>query len=489
MEATAPTKAPVIVWFRQDLRIDDNPALSAAADSGAPVIPLFIWSPEEEGDWEPGGATRWWLHHSLTELAESLAKLGSPLIVKRGYSLTVLRDFAKEMGAHAVFWNRRYEPSTIIRDKNMKGALVKDGIDARSFNGNLLFEPWQVLNGKNEPYKVFTAYYKTATALVTPPAPIGKPKKLIAPTKKIQTVAIADLRLLPTINWTDGMEEAWAPGEKGAKENLKTFLEGIIDDYTTDRDRPSVAGTSRLSPHLHFGEISPRTIWHAVKEIDKSAKGREGKSTYLKEIVWREFAHHLLYHFPLTAKAPLRPEFERFPWRDDKKLLKAWQKGQTGYPLVDAGMRELWHTGWMHNRVRMVVASFLVKHLLLSWQDGAEWFWDTLVDADLANNTLGWQWSAGCGADAAPYFRIFNPVLQSEKFDPDGKYIRKWVPELAELPKQWIHKPWQAPPEVLKAHAVELGKNYPKPVVDHSFARERALEAFKQLKAVPASAQ
>ncbi|MBA3855833.1 MAG: deoxyribodipyrimidine photolyase [Cyanobacteria bacterium PR.3.49] len=483
---THASTAPVIVWFRQDLRINDNPALNTAAESGAPVIPLFVWSPEEDGDWEPGGASRWWLHHSLSRLAADLDKLGSPLVVKRGYSLSILRDFAKETGAHAVYWNRRYEPSTIVRDKNIKGALVKDGIDARSFNGNLLFEPWQVLNGKNEPYKVFTAYHKSATNLVSPPAPAEAPKKLKAPAKKIQSVSISDLMLLPKINWAGGLKETWKPGELGARENLEEFLSGIVEDYKTERDRPSVVGTSRLSPHLHFGEISPRTVWHAVRETQKSSKGSESKSTYLKELVWREFAHHLLYHFPLTTSAPLRHEFEHFPWADDKEALKAWQKGKTGYPLVDAGMRELWHTGWMHNRVRMVVASFLVKDLLLPWQWGAEWFWDTLVDADLANNTLGWQWSAGCGADAAPYFRVFNPLLQSKKFDPDGKYIKLWVPELANLPKPWFHNPWEAPAEVLKESGITLGKTYPKPIVDHGFARERALHAFKSLKAVAA---
>ncbi|MCC7530321.1 MAG: deoxyribodipyrimidine photo-lyase [Candidatus Melainabacteria bacterium] len=482
MGTSASSTAPVIVWFRQDLRIDDNPALSAAAESGAPVIPLFIWSPEEEGNWEPGAASRFWLHHSLTELTISLARLGSPLIIKRGYSLSVLRDFAKEVGAHAVYWSRRYEPSTIVRDKNLKGALVNDGVDARSFNANLLFEPWQVLNAKNEPYRVFTAFYKAATALVTPPAPIDPPKKLVAPVKKVRSVAISDLMLLPKINWTMGLNDAWQPGEKGAKKNLEIFLD-VLNRYVPDRDCPGVSGTSRLSPHLHFGEISPRTIWHAVRDTGKAG---ESKTTYLKELVWREFAHSLLYHFPHTANSPLRPEFERFAWRNDPDLLERWQKGATGYPLIDAGMRELWHTGWMHNRVRMIVASFLVKDLLLPWQQGAEWFWDTLVDADLANNTLGWQWSAGCGADAAPYFRVFNPVLQSQKFDPDGEYIKRWVPELSGLPKAWIHHPWDTPKEVLKAAAIELGKSYPQPIVDHAFARQRALEAFKQLKPVAA---
>ncbi|MBC8000124.1 MAG: deoxyribodipyrimidine photo-lyase [Leptolyngbya sp.] len=477
-----PSASPVVVWFRQDLRVEDNPALVNAVERGGPVIPLFIWSPAEEGNWESGGATKWWLHHSLENLSETLKKLGSPLILREGDSLKALRKVIKETGAGAVFWNRRYEPSTIERDKNIKSSLKDDGIDVQSFNGSLLFEPWQIMNGKNEPYKVFTAFYKNATALITPPTPLDRLDKLPKPKEKIESLAVSDLKLMPKIKWYLGMTEEWTPGERGAKENLDNFIDGVVDDYIGDRNIPSVVGTSKISPYLHFGEISPRQVWYAVKAKDKTSAGRDGKNTYLKEIVWREFAYHLIYHFPHTAEKPLRPEFEKFPWRDDKALLEAWQKGMTGYPLVDAGMRELWHTGWMHNRIRMVVASFLVKDLILPWQEGAKWFWDTLVDADLASNTLGWQWSAGCGADAAPYFRVFNPILQSEKFDPKGKYIRKWVPEIAKLEDKWIHKPWEAPELLLKAAGVELGKTYPKPIVDHSFARNRALEAFKQIK-------
>lgn len=477
-----PSASPVVVWFRQDLRVEDNPALINAVESCGPVIPLFIWSPEEEGNWKPGGASEWWLHQSLEDLSETLKRLGSHLIIRKGGSLKVLRKVIKESGAEAVFWNRRYEPSSIERDKNIKASLKDDGINVQSFNGSLLFEPWQIMNGKNEPYKVFTAFYKNATAVITPPAPADRPNKLRKPKEKIESLSVADLKLMPKIKWYLGMEEEWQPGESGARENLAAFTNGVVDDYVDARNIPSVVGTSKISPYLHFGEISPRQIWYAVKAKDKTSAGRDGKNTYLKEIVWREFAYHLLYHFPHTAEKPLRPEFEQFPWCDDKKLLKAWQKGMTGYPLIDAGMRELWHTGWMHNRIRMVVASFLVKDLILPWQEGARWFWDTLVDADLASNTLGWQWSAGCGADAAPYFRVFNPILQSEKFDAKGNYIRKWVPELAKLDDKWVHKPWEAPELLLKAAGVELGKTYPKPIVDHGFARNRALEAFKQIR-------
>ena len=483
------SQEPALVWFRQDLRLADNPALAAAMDACSSVIPVFIWAPEEEASWGPGAASRWWLYSSLVELERALRKRGTKLIVRRGPSAEALLELAAESGAKTVFWNRRYEPAVIARDKKVKALLREHGLAAESFSGNLLFEPWTIQNTSGKPFRVFTAFWKACLAEPAPPEPSLAPKQIPAPVSWPASLKISDLGLEPPeseskIDWTGGLREAWRPGESGAAEQLKTFIDLAIDAYPVARDRPDESGTSRLSPHLHFGEISPRQIWHAVhrNKARAGAANKTGADVYLREIAWREFAYHLLFHFPDTTHEPLRPEFRHFPWHRDQRALKAWTQGKTGYPLVDAGMRELWHTGWMHNRVRMVVASFLVKHLLIRWQEGAAWFWDTLVDADLANNTLGWQWTAGCGADAAPYFRIFNPVLQGEKFDPKGDYVRRWVSELAALPNNWIHKPWKAPAQILGEAGIELGKNYPKPIVDHDTARKRALESFASIR-------
>ena len=478
------SREPTLVWFRQDLRLADNPALTAAIDAGSPVIPVFIWAPDEESPWSPGAASRWWLHQSLRALEGSLAKHGAKLIVRRGPSAETLLSIAAESGAKQVFWNRRYEPAVIARDKESKILLREHRLIAESFRGNLLYEPWTIRNTSGEPFRVFTAFWKACLAEQVPAAPTPAPKSIPTPAKWPMSLEISELGLEPRVDWTMGLRVMWRPGESGAAAQMKSFLGNAVAAYPIARDRPGQSGTSRLSPHLHFGEISPQQIWHAVHRR-LSREGREertGMDVYLREIAWREFAYHLLFHFPNTPQEPLRPEFRQFPWHQDSRGLKAWTKGNTGYPLVDAGMRELWHTGWMHNRVRMVAASFLVKHLLIPWQEGAAWFWDTLVDADLANNTLGWQWSAGCGADAAPYFRIFNPVLQGEKFDPDGDYVCRWVPELAALPSQWINKPWKAPAHLLSEAGIKLGQTYPKPVVDHGAARERALAAFASIK-------
>ncbi len=482
--------APVIVWFRQDLRLADNPALDAAIKRGAPVLPVFICSPDEEGDWPLGGASKWWLHRSLAALDASLRARGSRLIIRRGSPLEELRRLFKASGAKCVLWNRRYEPAIIRRDTQLKSALGSEGVETESFNAALLHEPWTVQNKAGKPFQVFTPFWKTCLAKPDPPAPLPAPDALLAPGHWPTSETFEALKLLPAIDWTRGMAAAWKPGEAGAQVNLGRFVEQPFNEYTAERNRPDHAGTSRLSPHLHFGEISPRQIWHAVREygMRSAERGTLSKRTawrdsqFLAEIGWREFAHQLLFHFPHTTREPLRPEFERFPWREDADFLRAWQRGRTGYPFVDAGMRELWATGWMHNRVRMVVGSFLVKDLLIDWRAGARWFWDTLVDADLASNTLGWQWVSGCGADAAPYFRVFNPVGQGEKFDPDGDYVRKWVPELAKLPAAWIHRPFDAPPAVLAAAGVTLGQTYPEPVVSHAIARNVALEAFAKLK-------
>ncbi len=471
-----------LVWFRIDLRLADNPALQAAVKRGA-VVPVFIHAPEEAAPWSPGGASNWWLHQSLQSLDKSLRGLGSRLIFRRGPTLETLRALLKETGATAVFWNRRYEPAMIARDKEIKASLRAEGVEAESFNAALLHEPWTIQNQSGKPFQVFTPYWKHCLAKPDPAEPLPAPRKLVAPDHWPKSLELGELELEPKIKWAEGMRAAWEPGEAGARTQLKKFLAAAFANYTNDRNRPDFTGTSRLSPHLHFGEISPCQIWHAVRQHGE-AKGMSTwrSSQFLAEVGWREFAHHLLYHFPHTPSEPLRADFKKFPWRKDAAFLKAWQKARTGYPIVDAGMRELWTTGWMHNRVRMIVASFLVKDLLLSWTEGARWFWDTLVDADLAQNTSGWQWTSGCGADAAPYFRVFNPISQGEKFDPQGDYVRKWCPELGKLPNNWLHQPWQAPPDILARAGVVLGRDYPEPIVSHAIAREVALEAFAKLK-------
>ncbi len=479
------TAPATLLWFRLDLRLTDNPALEAARQRGGPVVPVFVWAPEEEGDWPPGGASRWWLHRSLAALAGDLETRGARLLIRRGPSLASLRQLARETGADAVYWNRRYEPALIARDTAVKEALRADGLRAESFNSALLFEPWTVTNQTGKPFQVFTPFWRHCLAREDPPAPTPAPRRLPGPARAPRSEPLAALELEPTIDWASGLRAAWQPGEAGAAANLRRFLDHAFEQYGEDRNRPDRPGTSRLSPHLHFGEIGPRQVWQALKR-HAAQRGwpvtRWRNTQFLAEIGWREFAYHLLYHFPHTPTRPLRAEFARFPWRKEAAWLRAWQRGRTGYPIVDAGMRELWATGWMHNRVRMITASFLVKDLLVDWCAGARWFWDTLVDADLASNTLGWQWTAGCGADAAPYFRIFNPVTQGQKFDPQGDYVRRWVPELARLPTEWIHRPWEAPDEVLRAGGVELGRTYPRPIVSHAIAREVALEALAKIK-------
>jgi deoxyribodipyrimidine photo-lyase len=412
--------APIILWFRQDLRLADHAALTAAIEKGVPVIPVFLWCPEEEGEWMPGAASRWWLHQSLGSLERALIEKGSRLIIRRTKdSAAELHKLIKESGATAVYWSRRYEPLVIARDQLIKQNLRDAGIEARSFNAALLVEPWDVQNNSGKPFQVFTPYWRKVSATLELPKPLATPARIPAPSTWPASTELDALKLLPKIHWYSSMQETWRPGEHGAMQHLDRFLDTSVANYGETRNLPAQSGTSRLSPHLHFGEISPRQIWHTA------AKWRS--SQFMAEIGWREFAHHLLYHFPRTTNEPLRLEYQKFPWRDDAKQLHAWQRGRTGVPLVDAGMRELWHTGWMHNRVRMVVASFLVKNLRLHWLEGARWFWDTLVDADLASNTLGWQWAAGCGADAAPYFRVFNPESQAEKFDPQSEYIQRWI--------------------------------------------------------------
>lgn len=478
------SQATTIVWLRQDLRVADQPALRRAADRGR-VVPVYIWAPEEEGDWPPGAASRWWLHHSLASLDAQLRERGSRLIIRRGPTQATLDELLEETGATAICWNRRYEPAAIERDKQVKATLLTRGVQAESFNGSLLHEPWMIATKQGRPYQVFTPFWKACLTADVRHETLPAPRELAAPTKWPRSLPLDELELLPRIKWDVEFTQTWDVGAPGAERQLHQFVSGAMARYDEGRDRADVEGSSLLSPHLHFGEISPRQVWCAVeKQLAKSPglKGRQSAEIFLKEIGWREFAHHLLYHFPHTPTEPLREQFRSFPWSRSHKHLRAWQRGSTGYPIVDAAMRHLWATGFMPNRMRMVVASFLTKDLRISWQRGAEWFWDTLVDADLANNTLGWQWTAGCGADAAPYFRVFNPTTQAEKADPEGEYIRHWVPELAKLPTKRLREPWTATAEELAAAGVQLGGNYPRPIVDHHEAREAALAAYEKIR-------
>ncbi len=467
---------PILVWFRLDLRLADNPALAAADRSGRPVVPVFIWAPEEETPWPPGAASRWWLHHSLAALDTELRAMGSRLVIRRGPAADALHALRRETAADAVFWNRRYEPAVRARDDAVAAALRADGVRTETFNSALLFEPEKMRTQSGAPYRVFTPFWKACLAAPEPEEPLPAPRALPAPIAWPVSEPLESLDLLPRIAWDGGLRETWTPGERGAQTAMEHFLENALASYSDGRDRPDQAHTSRLSPYLHFGEIGPRQIWQAARETENVRAERglmRGAESYLREVGWREFAYHLLYHFPHTTERPLDARFERFPWKVDPAGLRAWKKGRTGYPIVDAGMRELWRTGWMHNRARMIAASFLVKDLLIPWLEGARWFWDTLVDADLANNTLGWQWTAGCGADAAPYFRIFNPVLQGQKFDPEGAYVRRWIPELAGAAPAFIHEPWRLP---------RPPAGYPPPILDHGEARDRALAALSEIR-------
>jgi deoxyribodipyrimidine photo-lyase len=473
-----------IVWFRQDLRLDDNPALFSAAERGA-VLPVYVWDSGSNGEWSPGAASRWWLHRSLGELSSELEQRGSRLHLAKGDPAAVLPALAVESGADSVLWNHRYEPAAMAEQLRVADALRRGGLQGRAFHGSLLFGPDDVTTSSGGPFKVFTPFWKACLALSAPLRPVPAPPRLASPHPPHAFLGLDDLSLLPRGDRASSFGGDWTPGERGAIAALERFLEHSAATYSEGRNRPDVPGTSRLSPHLHYGEISPRRIWHETETRRRAARSKSaagGVEEFQRQLGWREFAHHLIVHFPQTTDAPLRSEFSRFPWTEDKAAFEAWRAGRTGFPLVDAGMRELRATGWMHNRTRMVVASFLVKDLLLHWLDGARWFWDTLVDADLANNTLGWQWTAGCGADAAPFFRVFNPVSQGEKFDPRGTYARRWIPEIEKLPDRWIHRPWEAPPAALRAAGVTLGKTYPPPIVDHSSARRRALEAFEKVK-------
>lgn len=461
----------ILVWFRQDLRCLDNEALFEACSKADSVIAVYI-KPRKA---ELGEAQHWWLHHSLQVLQKKLSLLGIPLCLKQGEPLVVLQELADMAKCDAIFWNRLYEPDAIARDTRIKTELKQRGMVVQSFAGALLNEPMQVQTQQATPFKVFTPYWKAASALVRvhsplEPAPVSKPVNWSGD-------MLEDWCLLPTEpNWAARFSEIWEPGEDGAERKLEDFIEYHLNSYKEGRNFPAEQHTSLLSPHLHFGELSPKTLWRRMHEISLMQNVSESSRLhFLSELGWREFSYYLLYHFPHITHRNFRDNFEYFPWHEDKKAFAAWKKGQTGYPIVDAGMRELWATGYMHNRVRMIVASFLTKDLFIDWKEGAAWFWDTLLDADLANNTASWQWVAGSGADAAPYFRIFNPVLQGEKFDPKGEYVRRWVPELEQIPDKYIHRPWEMPAGTMPLH-------YPRPIVDHDEARRLALQYYEQIK-------
>ncbi|MEO8747766.1 MAG: deoxyribodipyrimidine photo-lyase [Rhodanobacter sp.] len=466
-----------LVLFRRDLRLADNPAWSAACAEHAEVLPVFILPDGHQETWSPGAASRWWLHHALAALDQSLHGSGAALHLRRGDPLEILRDLIRSSGASSVYWNRLYEPASIARDTHIKSALQADGIAVHSCNAALWCEPWQIATGEGQPYKVFTPYWRKLRTQLQVVEPLPVPD-LPGWRDLPGGVPLAALELLPSIDWAGGLRASWHPGETGAHELLDIFADDAIGDYAHARDLPARHGTSRLSPHLHFGEISPRQIHHELERRAAATdrKRRPDLEPYLRELGWREFAHHLLFHFPQTPTENFNPRFANFPWApDDREALERWQQGRIGIPLVDAGMRELWHTGWMHNRVRMIVGSFLTKNLRQHWQHGARWFWDTLVDADLANNTMGWQWVAGCGADAAPYFRVFNPVTQGKRFDPEGAYLKRWLPELAGAPVALVHEPWKAP-ELLRV------SGYPPPTVDLKDSRQEALDAYAAIR-------
>lgn len=482
------SKQPLIVWFRQDFRLADNPALHRAAQNNAPVLPLYIHEEVPGDHWLQGAAGRYWLHHALIIFDDQLQQLGSRLVLKRGDPKKILPQLAREVKAEKVLWNRRYEPAGAARDRAVESELAELEIGVEQFNGRLLREPWEIKREGDQPMRVFTPFWKKCIKDWEPAKPLHAPSAL-GPVPKITGIALADLKLLPVgqARWDAKLDSHWKIGEKAGLQRLHDFVStNSVDQYGQARNALPTNGTSSLSPYLAWGHVSPRTIWHSVN--DKIGAGTNSSALktsshpFTRQLFWREFSYSMLVHFPHTTDKPLREEFAHFPWRENGELLQRWSRGRTGFPIVDAGMNQLWEEGWLHNRSRMIVASFLVKDLMIHWQEGAKWFWDTLVDADLADNTMGWQWVAGCGADSAPYFRIFNPMSQAQRFDPEGDYVRRYVPELAKLPKHLIHTPWEASSQELSQAGVELGGNYPEPLVDHAQTRQEALSNYAAMR-------
>lgn len=472
-------RSPVVVWLRDDLRLDDNPALAHAAETGRPVVPLVVL--EEDGGGRPlGGAHRWWLHHSLRSLDASLTSIGSGLVLRRGAPETVVPDIVREIGAGALFMNRRYHRPADAADAAITSALEE--VEVESFQAHILHDPDGVRTKTGGFYKVYTPFMKSLRAAGEPRDPMDAPKSLKAPKGGLpRSDKLAGWKLLPTKpDWSGGMRETWTPGEANAHERFEHFCDSILAGYDESRELPAEDGTTRMSPHLRFGEISPYRLWHRAEEEARGSR-IPGKAieTFRRELIWRDFNYHVLHHVGAIDRENINKRFEGFDWQGTKAELKAWQHGRTGYPIVDAAMRQLWQTGWMHNRMRMVVGSFLTKDLLIDWREGEQWFWDTLVDGDIASNTAQWQWIAGSGADAQPFFRIFNPITQGQKFDPTGAYIGRYLPELAKLSDKDIHTPWLAGAASLKKAGIRLGETYPEPIVDHGKARERALAVYR----------
>ena len=470
-----------IYWIRQDLRLSDNPALTASVKNGS-IIPIYILDDKNPKEHKIGSSSKIWLHYSLQKLKK---QFDNKLIFSKGNPEVILTELCQSESISNIFWNRVYEPWSISRDKKIKENMKKEGVEINTFNGSLLWEPWQVLKNDGTPYRVFTPYYRRGCLNANEPRrPLEKPRKIdYFEVKNFKCLTIDQLNLLPKHAWKEKIIETWNIGEKAANKRLDEFVESELNDYKEGRNFPSKKNVSRLSPHLHWGEISPNTVWFKVWDLNQlGIKHQQDTDTFLSEMGWREFSNYLLYYFPELPRKNLQKKFDNFSWDNNPLFLKAWQKGQTGYPIIDAGMRELWSTGYMHNRLRMIVGSFLVKNLLLHWHEGEKWFWDCLVDANLASNSSGWQWIAGCGADAAPYFRIFNPITQGLKFDADGDYVRKFVPEISLLPNKFLFNPWEAPDEILEKANVKLGESYPKPIVDIKASRQKALSAFAELK-------
>ena len=473
-----------ILWIRNDFRLNDNLALEAAAKFDE-LIPVYIWNDDDPSPWKPGGASQWWLHQTLGIFKQRWLDLGSNLVILRGDPEHEIAKLAKQNRETTVLWNRSYDPSESKKVAGVTSSLEELNIPFHPFQGSLLSDPKDLLKKDGSPYLVYTPFWRNFLTKYSPQK-VAKPRNIPPIPKEFRNMGceVGELNLLPNLSWHDGFHDYWQPGEDSALKKTKLFIKKSLEKYNTARDLPAVKGTSMLSPHLHFGEIHPQRILSLISEefgpIEKIHN--PNMIQFCKEILWREFSYNLLLHFPKTPKQPLREAFKSFPWKKNKRLFTAWKKGQTGYPIVDAGMRQLWKTGWMHNRVRMITASFLIKHLNIPWQEGSKWFWDTLVDADLASNTQGWQWTAGCGADASPFFRIFNPITQGEKFDPGGEYAARWCPELSSLPSKWIYRPWEAPKGILDQAEVELGVHYPHPIVDHKEARGKALWNYEWMK-------